>query len=166
MTRRGAVALLAFVAAGCGFRLRRWNIGAAFQSARIDADRSVDLDGDLAQALESVGVPVASGEAEVVLTLTQQRDERRRVVANRVGRAAEYELALQVEFAVSGSNGEQLAPARLLRSERVVLLDRDNIVGSSEEQALVQREIRNDLVDRMMRTLGTLSRGPNAAPAE
>lgn len=166
--RRAAALLLAFLASGglasgCGFRLRRWNFGTAFEGVRINADRSVDLDGELARTLAAAGAPTANDDANVVLTLTNQSDSRRSVAATRSGRAAEYELSMQIEFAVADASGKILAPPRILRSARTVRLDRDNIVGSSEEQALVQREIRTDLVDRMMRALGALARAHDTA---
>ena len=168
MTRRAAAALLAFVtglAGGCGFQLRRWDVGSAFQSVRINAGRGVDLDRDLSQALESAGVAI-SEDADVIVSLTNQRAERRSAATTRTGRTAEYELSLQVQFAIAGADGEEIAAARVLRSERVVRLDQDHIVGSSEEQALVEREMRADLVQRMMRALGTLSRARSAAGSE
>ena len=165
MTRRAAVALLALLASGCGFQLRRWDVGSAFQSVRINAERGVDLDRDLRQALESAGVAI-SEDADVTVSLARQRAERRSAATTRTGRTAEYELSLQIQFAVAGAEGEEIAQARVLRSERVVRLDQDHIVGSSEEQALVEREMRADLVQRMMRALGTLSRARSAAGSD
>ena len=165
MTRRAAAALLALLAGGCGFQLRRWDVGSAFQSVRINVARGVDLDRDLNQALESAGV-VISEDADVTVSLASQQAERRSAATTRTGRTAEYELSLQVQFAVAGADGEEIAAARVLRSERVVRLDQDHIVGSSEEQALVEREMRADLVQRMMRALGTLSRARSAAGSE
>lgn len=165
MTRRAAVAYLACLAGGCGFQLRRWDVGSAFQSVRINAGRGVDLHRDLSQALESAGVAI-SEDADVIVSLANQRAERRSAATTRTGRTAEYELSLQVQFAVAGADGEEIAAARVLRSERVVRLDQDHIVGSSEEQALVEREMRTDLVQRMMRALGTLSRARSTAGSE
>lgn len=157
MTRRGAVSLLALATAGCGFRLRRWEIAGTFDTVRIDADRSVDLDHDLRQALTAAGVHVVDERASIVMTLARQRAERRSVAVTGAARTAEYELSLQVHFAVGDGDGGELAPSRLLRSERVARLDRDNIVGSSEEQALLRAELRRDLIGRMLRTLGALA---------
>ena len=56
MTRRGALWRLPLAVAGCGFRLRTWDLATAFASARIIADASVDLDRDLGLALAEAGV--------------------------------------------------------------------------------------------------------------
>ncbi len=150
--------VVALVLCGCGFHLRTWDLAASFESVAIDADASVDLDRDLAQALASVGVRVVERDADLVLTLARQSDDRRSVAVTATALAAVYELSLQVTFGVVTADGEALAEARELRGERSARLDRDNVIGSSEEQALLMAELRNDLVGRMMRTLGALSK--------
>ena len=121
---------------------------------------------DLARALESVGVRLVDSDAEVVVRISDQRDDWRSVSVTRGARTAEYEMALQVTFAVDDRNGDELAAARVLRSERVARLDRDNLVGSSEERRLLAAEARDDLVGRMVRTLDTLSRRSETADAD
>ncbi len=143
--------------AGCGFQLRNWDLATALSSAQIEAERGVDLDVDLARALEAAGVDVVDADADVVVRLTRQRDDWRSVSVTRGARTAEYELSLQVSFAVAAADGTVLAPSRVLRSERVARLDRDNLVGSSEERRLLDAEAREDLVGRMLRTLGALT---------
>lgn len=155
--RVGAWLTLLAVAA-CGFQLRTWELAAGIETARIDAERGVDLDVDLARALESAGVRLVDADADVVVRLTDQRDHWRSVSVTRGARTAEYELALQVSFAVADSDGAELAAAQILRAERVARLDRDNLIGSSEERRLLAAEARDDLVGRMVRVLGTLSR--------
>lgn len=165
VARAGAwLAILASTA--CGFQLRTWDFTTAFDTARIDAEHGVDLNIDLASALESAGVRLVDADAAVVVRLSDQRDAWRSVSVTRGARTAEYELALQVTFAVDDASGAELAAARVLRSERVARLDRDNLIGSSEERRLLAAEAREDLVGRMVRTLDALSRRsePNADP--
>lgn len=161
MSRLLAFAVLpaALLLASCGFHLRTWDLGDAFESVHIDADASVDLDRELAQAFRAADVRLAAdaAQADVVLKLTDQRQARRSASVT-AGRAAEYEMSLAIRFALETGAGEVLAPASELTSERVARLDRDNIVGSSEEQALLVTEMRTDLVDRILRMTAVLSR--------
>ena len=160
MTRREAAGLLALAALpGCGFQLRRWELGAAFDTAYIDRARGVDLDRDLAQALTAAGLVMAESDAtaDVVLKLSRQRQEQRSVGIVR-GRAAEAELSLEVAFAIASGDGRQLLPERVLRAERRASVDGDNILGSSAEQALLRQEMRADLIARMLRALGALAK--------
>jgi outer membrane lipopolysaccharide assembly protein LptE/RlpB len=51
-----------------------------------------------------------------------------------------------------------LAPPTWVERERVFRIDRDNIVGSSEEQALLERELTQDLVSQLIRAMDAVSR--------
>lgn len=168
MTRTGRLGtwLVILVCAGCGFQLRTWELASTFETARIEADHGVDLDLDLGRALESAGVRLVETDADVVVRLSDQRDDWRSVSVTQGARTAEYELALQVGFRVTDREGNDLAPRRVLRSERVARLDRDNLVGSSDERRLLAAEARDDLVARMVRTLDALSRPTEPAHAD
>lgn len=158
--------LAMLVSAGCGFQLRTWELASAFETVRIEADHGVDLDLDLGRALESAGVRLVDSEADVVVRLSDQRDDWRSVSVTQAARTAEYELALQIGFRVTDQEGNELAPERVLRSERVARLDRDNLVGSSDERRLLATEARTDLVGRMVRILDALSRRSEPADAD
>lgn len=164
--RWAGTGLVVLVSAGCGFQLRTWDFASAFETARIEADHGVDLDLDLARALESAGVRLVDSEADVVIWLSEQRDDWRSVSVTRGARTAEYELAVQVGFRVTDRDGNELAPPRVLRSERVARLDRDNLLGSSDERRLLAAEARDDLVGRMVGTLDALSRKPEPVNAD
>lgn len=157
--RRRAALLLAFAPlAGCGFQLRRWELGAAFKTVHVASARGVDLHRELAPALGQAGLralPSAAG-ADLVIKLSRQRQDRRSgaIVG---GRAAEAELGLEIAFAVSNADGKLLVAERLLSAERWASVDRDNLVGSSAEQALLRQEMRDDLVAQMLRALGVLA---------
>lgn len=155
----GPFCVVVLLVAGCGFHLRTWDLGTALQAIHIDADASVDLDRELAQAIRSANVRLAAdaADADVVVKLSRQRQNRRSAAVT-AGRAAEYEMSLSIRFALESPSGEVFTAASELTSERVARLDRDNIVGSSEEQALLVREMRADLVDRIVRVLGARSR--------
>ena len=68
------------------------------------------------------------------------------------------ELALEVTFSVEDSAGKELAPERSLRVARVQRIDVDNIVGSSEEEALLRDEMRQELASRMVRSLAMVAK--------
>ena len=156
-TARVAVFLGILATAGCGFQLRTWELSTTFETVRLEAARGVDLHRDLGQALRSAGLRVVSGDADVVVELSDQRNDRRSASVTSDARTAEYELSLQVTIAVQDNEGNVLTES-VLRSERVARLDRNSLVGSSEERTLLAEEMRSDLVGRMLRTLEVLSR--------
>ena len=161
MKRREALALLALAPlGGCGFELRRWDLGTAFDTVAIHRARGVDLHRELAAALRTAGLQVLggrSGAADVALRLSRQRQDRRST-AIVAGRATEAELILEVAFAIEAADGRALLAEQVLRSERRANLDADNILGASAEQALLRSEMRADLVARMLRALGTVAK--------
>lgn len=158
----GPVILL--LVAGCGFHLRTWDLTASFESVHVSGDSSVTLTRDLERALGRAGVEVVSDKsaADVVVRLSSERESRRSVSFTGQARAAEYEMTLSLAFGAEDADGNVLIPSRAMRAERTYRLDQDNIVGSAEEQTLVVREMRADLVQRIIRSLGTVSRAGQA----
>ena len=110
---------------------------------------------------EYAGVKVEP-DAELSVQLLDERLERRSVSVTEQARTAEYELTLDVQYQVSGSDGRMLIPARWIQSRRNYRFDRFNIIGSSEEQALLEKEMRNEVAQQIIRSLDTLMRSSPA----
>jgi LPS-assembly lipoprotein len=154
----GLVALLLIVH-GCGFHLRTWDMATSIESFYVEAPTSNLLAGPLRRALQQAGVAEAgsASKAEVVVHLLNATRERRSVSVTGQARAAEYEMNLGVQYQVFNGAGTELVPPRWARSVRVYEVDRANVVGSSEEQALLEGEMRSDLIQQIVRTLNAVS---------
>ncbi len=152
--------LLVLMIGGCGFHLRSWELGNAYDSVGLDARGDQDLEGPLRLALSQTGVPVVSTDAELVLELLNSDEELRTASVSGTARAAEYELIQRVRYAVRTADGGYLAKPATVTASRRYFLDRGNLVGSNEEQALLRRELRIELVQQIMRVLNTVSRQP------
>ena len=150
---------LMLLLAGCGFHLRTWDLGTSLDSARVEAGQRHALAAPLRRVLSQSGVSEADeGESQIVVKLLDQRRNRRSVSVTGQARAAEYETTLEVRYQVYGADGAELIPPRWVRSERVFRVDRDNIVGNSEEQALLEQEMQNDLIQQILRSLVAVTR--------
>lgn len=163
---RGVVLLvLAVTASGCGFQLRSWDIASSIESAYLTANPRNAFEAPLRRALRQAGIAEAAtpGEATVVVTLLEDRRERRSVSVSSQARAAEYEVSVGVRFQVEDAQGRDLIPDQWLERQRVFRIDRDNIVGSSEEQALLEREMEADLVQQILRSLNAVAADPAGA---
>ncbi|MGI9324352.1 MAG: LPS assembly lipoprotein LptE [Pseudomonadales bacterium] len=155
-------ALLALVV-GCGFQLRGWHIDDSVSAVFIagadsTTDARTELGSDLRTAFGQAGVTVAKtrGEADLVVTLLDQRRQRRSVSVTGQARAAEYELSRGVFFSVDqihDETAEILIEPRWIEVERIYRVDRNNIVGSNEEQALVERDLKNDIIQQIVRSI-------------
>ena len=157
---RALVAVLVVVlATACGFHLRSWDLGSTVESAYVAAAPRHPLAASLQRALRQAGVTLtASPEAaDVVIGLLDSRRERRGASVSDQARVAEYETTLGVRFEVTDGEGNELVPAQWLERERIFRVDRDNIIGSSEEQALLEREMQTDLVQQILRAINAVT---------
>ena len=167
--RLGSLVLITLLlSCGCGFHLRTLDLTSAVSSAYVTSNTRNFLTEPLRTSLRQVGVNEASsaGEAELVVQLVEQRRERRSVSVTGAALAAEYELTLGVRFSVFNvSDGQQnvLIEPRWAQITRLYRIDPNNLVGSSEEQALLEREMVADLVAQVIRALNAVSRETGVA---
>lgn len=152
MVRTCVLLLSVLCLTACGFHLRTWELEGNVETARITSNLRNPVADPLGLALERAGVDVVgSGDADITIELISDRSSRRAVSVTRQARAAEYQTTLVVVYALHGADGSSLAEPRSIQASRVYTVDRDNIVGSSEEQALLQREMVDDLVQQIIR---------------
>ncbi|HEX7038033.1 MAG TPA: LPS assembly lipoprotein LptE [Pseudomonadales bacterium] len=153
------LAVAALLLSGCGFHLRTWDVGSRIESVYVVSNPRNPLEEPLSRALRQAGVTRAASAAEagLVVELLDSRSDRRSASVSDQARAAEYETALGVQYRVTDSEGRELIPPQWLQRERVFRVDRDNIIGSSEEQALLEREMQSDLVQQILRALSAVA---------
>jgi LPS-assembly lipoprotein len=110
-------------------------------------------------ALERAGVEVLGSPTAdaLVIDLLDERRDRRSISVSESAVAAEYEVIVGVLFGVRDGAGNQLIMPQWLERERVYRADRDNILGSSEERALLEREMQNELIQQIIRSLDALA---------
>lgn len=172
MIRRLAVLVLVgalFAASGCGFHLRSWEIGSAYDAVSLTTTARHAITDPLRRALAQTGVPLLDspedGETDgvapgkvLVLQVINASDNLRTASVGGNARTAEYELSTAVQFALGTADGTQLAQPTWARARRVYQLDRGNLVGSNEEQTLLRRELHADVVQQIMRVVNAVSR--------
>ncbi len=148
---------------GCGFKLRSYNFAGSVDSFAVTGKTGLPISQELRRGLDQAGViEVAAKEAAIKVEILDQRRERRSISVAGSARAAEYETSLAVRYRILGSGEAELAPAAWIERRRVYRIDRDNIVGSSEEQALLERELMQDMVGQIIRAMEAVSRNVNA----
>ncbi len=146
--------LLLMLVAGCGYRLAGSIDSASLAGTRVvDASRAGggELAWSLEQDLKLRGVPTsAEGESRRVLRVLGETFERRPLTLTSGARTAEYELVGRAEFELLGGDGRVLIPARSIMADGVYLRDPARLLGSSQEEASLRREIRDELVRRIL----------------
>ena len=148
-----------FMLTGCGFQLRSYAISANVESYSITGRTTrIAVTQPLRRALQQAGVRENNDSPGIVVELIDQRNERRSVSTAGQARAAEYETTYSVQYRLLGADEEELLPPTWVERERVYRIDRDNIVGSSEEQALLERELMQDVVGQIIRSIDAVTR--------
>jgi len=144
-----------FLSSGCGFHLRTFDLNTAVSSVHISSNGRNFVEQPLRAGLQQAGVELVPvrDEAQIAVALLNQRRDRRSVAVTDQAQAAEYELDLAVQYSVQKPDGEVLIEPRWAETSRIYRVDRVNLVGTSEEQALLEREMINDLVQQIVRAL-------------
>jgi len=154
--------LAGVVLGGCGFHLRGSGLSSSVESVWITAQRNVSVDDALRLRLGYAKVALEQ-DADLVVNLLAERLDRQSVSVTEQGRAAEYELTLDVQYQISRRSAGLLAAPSWIHSRRHYRFDRFNIIGSSEEQALLEQEMRNDIAQQIIRSLNAVSRAAAAS---
>jgi LPS-assembly lipoprotein len=150
---------MALALAACGFQLRGSDLRSTVAKAYVHAAPRHSYEAPMRIALERAGVEVLGSPTAdaLVIDLLDERRDRRSISVSESAVAAEYEVIVGVLFGVRDGAGNQLIMPQWLERERVYRADRDNILGSSEERALLEREMQNELIQQIIRSLDALA---------
>ncbi|AZF02106.1 LPS-assembly lipoprotein RlpB precursor (Rare lipoprotein B) [Pseudomonas orientalis] len=148
---------LAVLLSACGFQLRgtgtnELSLKELDVSARNAYGETVT---QLRQSLENSGVHVYTG-ATYKLNLVDERETQRNISYASAGRASDIELATTVSFEIQGRDNLPLMGDKI-QVQKVVSHDGNNLVGSDSETLQVRKEMRRDLIQRMMTRLQLLT---------
>jgi LPS-assembly lipoprotein len=148
---------LAVLLSACGFQLRgTGTTELAIKELDLSArDAYGETVTQLRQVLQSSGVKVYAG-APYKLTLTDEQESQRSLSYAGSGRSAEYELTNVLNYEIQGHDNLSLLSDKL-QVQKVFLHDGNNLTGSDQEAAEARKEMRRDLVQRMMLRLQQLS---------
>jgi len=152
-------AVLAALLVGCGFQLRGSDLRSSVAQVYVDAAPRHGYAVPMRLALERAGVEVLELPAAdaLIVDLIDERRSRRSISVSETAVAAEYEVIVGVRYAVRDGAGNQLVEPQWLQRERVYRVDRDNILGSSEERTLLEREMQDELIQQIIRALDALA---------
>ncbi|MGE1152195.1 LPS assembly lipoprotein LptE [Pseudomonas kitaguniensis] len=148
---------LAVLLSACGFQLRgtgtnELTLKELDVSARNAYGETVT---QLRQTLENSGVRVYTG-ATYKLNLVDEKDTQRNLSYASAGRASDIELTSELNFEVQGRDHLPLMGDKI-QVQKVVSHDGNNLVGSDSEITQVRKEMRRELIQRLMLRLQLLT---------
>ncbi|MGF6703310.1 LPS assembly lipoprotein LptE [Pseudomonas frederiksbergensis] len=148
---------LAVLLSACGFQLRgTGTTELAIKELDLNARNAYgETVTQLRQVLESSGVKVYSG-APHKLVLTDEQESQRILSYAGAGRTGEYQMTMVLNYDIRGQSNLPLLSDKL-EVQKVFIHDGNNLVGSDQEANDARKEMRRELVQRMMLRLQQLS---------
>jgi len=148
------VVLLLATLQGCGFHLR----GSAELPAYISpiylsgVGAHDPLRREIRQIFAGADVQLTEdpSEANSVLKVSKQKQDRRVLSVDNRGNVAEYEIHHAVEFELLDSAGKQLMEHQSVGAQRAYENNDTEILGKNKEESLLRRDLRLDLIRRVV----------------
>lgn len=146
------------LASGCGFQLRGTGVdNVDLNELDVTArNRYGQTYQQVLEALEIDGVNVTPS-APYQLQLLNESQGRRAVSYTSRATPAEYELTSNLTFQIADRQGRPLIGPETLNTRRTYVNDKDNIIGTTEEEALLCNEMRGDLTRQLLFRLSSLT---------
>lgn len=146
------------LASGCGFHLRGTGVDSVdLNQLDVTAqNRYGRAYEQVVEALELSGVQVTS-TSTYQLQLLQESETRRAASYTTSATTAEYELTSNLTFQIADRQGRALIGPETLATRRIYVNDKDNIIGTTEEEELLRREMRQDLTRQLLFRLSSIT---------
>jgi LPS-assembly lipoprotein len=156
VVRRAAAALAATAAlatAGCGFQLRGQQ-SFPFETINVpnNTPLGIELQRNIASASERTKLVPTATEAEAVLSVLTEQQEKVILSLNTQGRVREFQLRYRVVFRLASPKGADYIPPTPIVLTRDITFN-DQVLAKEAEEAQLYREMRSDMVQQIMRRL-------------
>ncbi|MBL1321253.1 MAG: hypothetical protein COA63_009370 [Methylophaga sp.] len=146
--------------AGCGFQLRgSANIPASLQTMYVQGvNMQQGLGLELKRGLTRNGVSVVKEyqQSSAVLTILDNKFERRVLSVGSDAKVSEYELHGIVTFKVTDSDSQVLLELGQVEAQRDYQFDQNQVLGKDEEERLLKEQLNQQLVQSILRRLSVL----------
>lgn len=163
--RRAVLALgLTVLLSACGFHLRGSNgsFMLPFATIYIGLPDSSPLAIGLKRYIRAIGstevVNTRDGADAVLEVLADPEMNRTKTILslNTSGRVQEYQLGYSINFRVVDKAGNQLLAPTTISLVRPITFDDKQVLAKETEEAALYRDMRNDLVQQIMRRLAAI----------
>jgi LPS-assembly lipoprotein len=150
---RGALAVAILALAGCGFQLRGLQ-SFPFETINVpnNTPLGIELQRNIASASERTKLVPSAADAEAVLSVLTEQQEKVILSLNTQGRVREFQLRYRVVFRVASPKGADYIPPTPIVLTRDITFN-DQVLAKETEEAQLYREMRSDMVQQIMRRL-------------
>jgi LPS-assembly lipoprotein len=149
----GVLACATLTAAGCGFQLRGQQ-SFPFETINVPTNTplGIELQRNIASASERTKLVPSAAEAEAVLSILTEQQEKVILSLNTQGRVREFQLRYRVVYRVASPKGVDYVPPTALVLTRDITFN-DQVLAKETEETQLYREMRSDMVQQIMRRL-------------
>ena len=156
-----ALAATVALLSGCGFHLRGPQ-ALDFATVHINVPEQSEFGAQLRRLIATTGttrVEEDAARAEARLQILANDRGREILSLTGAGKVREYQLVQALRFQLLDRAGKPLIPPTSLSARREYTFDDSQVLGKEQEEALLYRDMQNDLVQQLMRRLGAARRG-------
>jgi LPS-assembly lipoprotein len=150
-----AILLIAMSLSSCGFQLRG-QAAIPYKTLFIETTGYSLFANDLERAIRSgseTRVVHSRDEAEAVLKIVGERQEKRILSLSAAGRVREFELRYKVTYRLIDRAGTDLAQPGQIDLRRDMTYDDTEVLAKESEELLLYRDMKTDAVQQMLRRL-------------
>ena len=155
-----ALAATVALLSGCGFHLRGPQ-ALDFATVHINVPEQSEFGAQLRRLIATTGttrVEEDAARAEARLQILANDRGREILSLTGAGKVREYQLVQALRFQLLDRAGKALIPPTSLSARREYTFDDSQVLGKEQEEALLYRDMQNDLVQQMMRRLAAARR--------
>ena len=159
LTLLGGAGLVSVGLGGCGFKLR----GAQtfpFQTIAVQPHPGgplvIALRRSFGSAVRVLPLSEPPKNADVVVEILREAREKTVVGINSSGQVREFQLRIRVRFRVRTPAGEELVPDTEILQRRDLSFNESASLAKEAEEALLYRDMQNDLVQQLLRRLAAV----------
>jgi LPS-assembly lipoprotein len=150
-----AILLIAMTLSSCGFQLRG-QAPLPYKTLFIETPGYSLFANNLERAILSSSktrIVQSREEAEAVLTILAESQERRILSLSSGGKVREFELRYKVAYRLIDRAGKDLAQPGQIELRRDLTYDDTEVLSKELEEQLLYRDMKTDAVQQMMRRL-------------
>jgi LPS-assembly lipoprotein len=154
--RRSWIVVVALLLSACGFHLRGV-FSLPFDTLYIAQPESSELRAVIKRNVEAstqTRVVTDAKEAQATLSILNNDQQKNILSVNSAGKVREFQLVRTFIFRVQDSKGRDYIPTSTIRITREITFNDSAVLAKESEEALLWRDIQNDLVQQLLRRLG------------
>ena len=166
MPRTLAVLVAALFLSACGFQLRGSH-SLPFDTVHIALPTTSELHAMLKRSIEASSrtrVIDSAKEAQAILTIAGDTQARNILSLDTSGRVREFQLIRTVTYRLHDPAGRDWLPASQVAIRRDISFSDAQVLAKESEEALLWRDMQNDLAQQLLRRLSA-AKPPQATEA-